>query len=59
MTKVAGVDPTDVVSLSGAYEEAYRQVPLLMRFFRRVCVLEKAGVELPQTTLLLGHRNEL
>jgi hypothetical protein len=34
MTKVAGVDPTDVTSLSGAYEEVYRQVPLLVRFFR-------------------------
>lgn len=35
MTKIAGVDPTDVSSLSGAYEEAYRQIPLLIRFFRK------------------------
>jgi len=35
MTKVAGVDPTDVSSLSDAYAEAYRQVPLLIRFFRK------------------------
>ncbi len=35
MTKVAGVDPTDVSSLSRAYEEAYRQVPELIRFFRK------------------------
>jgi hypothetical protein len=35
MTKVAGVDPTDVGSLSHAYEEVYRQVPELIRFFRK------------------------
>ncbi len=34
MTRVLGLDPTDVFSLSGAYAKVYEQIPQLVRFFR-------------------------
>lgn len=55
MTKVAGVDPTDVSSLSGAYEETYRQVPMLIRFFRK-WVPGFAEARLVDVAPLLGVR---
>lgn len=55
MTKVAGVDPTNVESLSRAYQEVYRQVPVLVRFFRKwVPGFEKA--RLVDVAPLLGVR---
>jgi hypothetical protein len=35
MTRVLGLDPTDAGSLSDAYARVYRQIPELMRFFRK------------------------
>jgi len=35
MTRVLGLDPTDVQSISSAYARIYQQVPELVRFFRK------------------------
>jgi len=34
-TRVLGLDPTDVRSLTDAYAKIYRQVPIIVRFFRK------------------------
>lgn len=34
MTRVLGLDPTDVMSMSFAYSRVYRQIPQLLGFFR-------------------------
>ncbi|MCC6803857.1 MAG: FAD-dependent oxidoreductase [Anaerolineae bacterium] len=35
MTRVLGLDPTDVNSLTDAYTKVYQQIPQLLRFFQR------------------------
>ena len=34
-TRVLGLDPTDVRSLTGAYARLYQQIPLIVKFFRQ------------------------
>lgn len=34
MTRVVGLDPTDIQSMSDAYAKVYEQIPELLRFFR-------------------------
>lgn len=35
MTRVLGLDPTDIASLTDAYQRVYAQIPVLVRFFQR------------------------
>ncbi len=35
MTRVLGLDPTDIRSLTDAYQRVYEQIPVLVRFFQR------------------------
>lgn len=35
MTRVLGLDPTDVRSLTDAYAKVYEQIPVLVRFFKK------------------------
>lgn len=35
MTRVLGLDPTDIRSLTDAYAKVYEQIPVLVRFFRK------------------------
>jgi len=34
-TRVLGLDPTDVVSMTGAYVKTYQQIPVILKFFRK------------------------
>ena len=35
MTRVLGLDPTDISSLTDAYAKVYEQIPVLVRFFKK------------------------
>lgn len=35
MTRVLGLDPTDIRSLTDAYAKVYEQIPILVRFFKK------------------------
>ncbi len=34
-TRVLGLDPTDVESMTGAYIKTYQQIPIILKFFRK------------------------
>ncbi|WP_116951847.1 FAD-dependent oxidoreductase [Jiangella endophytica] len=55
MTRVLGLDPTDVDSLSEAYARVYEQVPELIRFFRTY-VPGCASAHLVEIAPMLGIR---
>lgn len=55
MTRVLGLDPTDVNSLSSAYSKVYAQIPQLISFFRKY-VPGCENVDLVEIAPMLGVR---
>jgi hypothetical protein len=55
MTRVLGLDPTNVHSLTDAYARVYEQIPALVRFFQKY-VPGFAGARLREIAPMLGVR---
>jgi len=54
-TRVLGLDPTDVLSMTDAYAKTYQQIPVILNFFRRY-LPGFANAQLREIAPMLGVR---